>query len=91
MLSSTIRRTQESKTRYGPGEQRRRGYEWDVDIENHRFGRPGSLASPLSLEHGVEPPCRLVSKKLDDFRKTQDLIGRAKNLGHEPRDHLGKV
>eukprot|EP00903_Cladosiphon_okamuranus_P009925 g9422.t1 len=80
----------EESRRCGPGEQRRRGYSWDVDIENHRFGRPGSLESPLSLDNGSEPPKRIVSKKLEDFRETQDTIGRAKNLGHDPRDHLGK-
>eukprot|EP00752_Nemacystus_decipiens_P012830 g11362.t1 len=80
----------EESRRCGPGEQRRRGYIWDVDIENHRFGRPGSLGSPLCLDNGTEPPKRIVSKKLDDFRETQDTIGRAKNLGHDPRDHLGK-
>ena len=62
-----------------------------MDIENHRFGRPGSLESPLCLDNGGEPSKRIVSKKLDDFRETQDTIGRAKNLGHDPRDHLGKV
>ncbi|CAM9721874.1 unnamed protein product [Scytosiphon promiscuus] len=81
---------QESSLRCGPGEQRRRGYDWQVDIENHRFGRPGSLASPLCLDSGGEPPSGVVSKKLDDFRETQDTIGRARNLGHNSRDHLGK-
>ena len=81
----------EESRRSGPGEQRRRGYSWNVDIENHRFGRPGSLEAPLCLDDGGEPPSRLVSKKLDDFRETQDAIGRAKNLGHSNRDHLGKV
>ncbi|CAM9121289.1 unnamed protein product [Hapterophycus canaliculatus] len=81
----------ESGVRCGPGEQRRRGYKyWEVDIENHRFGRPGSLASPLCLDDGGEPPSRLVTKKLDDFRETQDKIGRARNLGHDSRDHLEK-
>ncbi|CAM9156332.1 unnamed protein product [Ectocarpus sp. 4 AP-2014] len=80
---------EESGARCGPGEQRRRGYIWDVDIENHRFGRPGSLASPLCLDSGSEPS-RLVSKKLDDFRETQDTLGRANNLGHDPRNQLGK-
>lgn len=82
---------QESSSRYGPGQQRRREYKWDVDIENHRFGRPGNLASPLCLDNGLEPPRRLVSKKLDDFRETQDTIGLVKNLGHDSREHLGKV
>lgn len=62
-----------------------------MDIENHRFGRPGSLESPLSLDNGSKLPRRILSKKLDDFKETQDAIGRAKNLGHDPRDHLGKV
>lgn len=77
--------------RCGPGEQRRRGYKWDVDIERHTFGRPGSLAMPLRLDCGSESHSRLVSKKLDDFRETQDVVGRVKNLGHDSRDHLGKV
>ncbi|CAN0502057.1 unnamed protein product, partial [Ectocarpus sp. 12 AP-2014] len=89
LLATWTPRNKESGTRCGPGEQRRRGYIWDVDIENHRFGRPGSFASPLCLDSGSEPS-RLVSKKLDDFRETQDTIGRANNLGHDPRNQLGK-
>lgn len=86
-----LRYCQESNIRHGPGEQRRRGYNWDVDIENYRFGRPGSLALPLCLDSGSEPPSRIVSKKLDNFKETQDMIGRVKNLGHDSRDHLGEV
>lgn len=89
--SNTLVAEQGRKHRCGPGEQRRRGYEWDVDTERHTFGRPGSLAVPLSLDCGGEPHSRLVSKKLDDFRETQDVVGRVKNLGHDSRDHLGKV
>lgn len=60
-------------------------------MKTYRFGRPGNLASPLCLDSGSEPPARLVSKNLEDFRETQDSIGRAKNLGHSLREHLGKV
>lgn len=75
----------------GPGEQRARNYKWNVDVKTYRFGRPGSLASPLCLDSCSEPPARLVSKNLEDFRGTQDSIGRAKNLGHALRGHLGEV
>lgn len=46
---------------------------------------------PLRLDCGSESHSRLVSKKLDDFRETQDVVGRVKNLGHDSRDHLGQV
>lgn len=82
---------QESKARSGPGEQRRRDYKWDIDIKNHRFGYPGNLGSSLCLHGSGEPQKRIVSRKLDDFLETQDITGRVKNLGHDSRDHLGKV
>eukprot|EP00904_Undaria_pinnatifida_P010860 jgi/Undpi1/6904/HiC_scaffold_21.g09379.m1 len=88
--SNTTVIEQGRRTRCGPGEQRRRGYKWDVDTERHTFGRPGSLARPLRLDSGSEPDSRLVSKRLDDFRETQDVVGRVKSLGHDSRDHLGK-
>lgn len=49
------------------------------------------MVAPLALDGGSDPPPRLVSKNLEDFRATQDSIGRAKNLGHDSRGHLGEV
>ncbi|CAN0155213.1 unnamed protein product, partial [Discosporangium mesarthrocarpum] len=86
---------------YPPGEQRRRDYCWGgVDVRSHKFGRPpGSLAgngaSPniadaLRSDGGNAPARRLACKKTEDFKGSHDLLGRAKNLGSDSREALGK-
>ncbi|CAM9749716.1 unnamed protein product, partial [Chrysoparadoxa australica] len=80
-----------------PGEQVRQGYDWDIDVERHRFGRQdGKVAlngASFNIQAVLNPEqqetSRLTSMKLDNFHNTQHLLGRSRNLGMDPRDHLG--
>ncbi|CAM9928824.1 unnamed protein product, partial [Choristocarpus tenellus] len=90
-----------SHSSYPPGEQRRREYKWDIDIRSHKFGQPPdgialngaspNIAAALRMDGGNVPAPRLTSKRTEDFKKTHDSIGRARNLGYASRDHMGKV
>jgi len=79
---------------YAPGEQRRRGYDWDgsgINPETMVFGthesnpyREGvAKAMNPTLEDGHIEGAKIVQKRLEDFKMTDGgELGRATNLGH---------
>lgn len=101
-FSSSIRTAQEaahplyvaSHGNFDPGEQRRRGYEWEKtnikDPAEFRFGKTekeeyingvGKALNPSSDETLPHNP-GIASKKVEDFKDTHtDELGRPRNLG----------
>lgn len=85
---------------YPPGVQKRRNYNWDVDLKTVTFGDKGKdialggmSQAVYDVLHGVgdSPYKTVTSKKYDDFQAMKDLLGRARNLGHGlplPKDHV---
>ncbi|KXZ53002.1 hypothetical protein GPECTOR_8g371 [Gonium pectorale] len=77
---------------YGPGEQRRRNYDWGatgVDPNSHRFGaidrdpeRDGvRRAVQPALDPALQPP-KVLPKLHEDYKATStDYLGRPKQLG----------
>lgn len=77
---------------YGPGEQVKRGYDWKRSSPDGVFGRPGGpkqcngvsfdVAAVLQLKTD-DPPPRISSLKLEEFRSLQNVLGRARNLAQD--------
>jgi len=77
---------------YGPGEQKRRNYDWGaVDPAATVWGDKGKdialggmSQAVYDVLHGVgdSPKKTITSKRYDDFNSMTDLLGRARNLGH---------
>ncbi|GAQ80676.1 hypothetical protein KFL_000590290 [Klebsormidium nitens] len=77
---------------YGPGEQRRRNYDWDntpvKDPANHKFGvtdtegrHCGGVAALLNHGEDDRLTAKIVDKKVEDFKAIDaDELGRPKSL-----------
>lgn len=90
---------------YDAGEQKRRGYNWQVDPENHRFGlkpkedlkNAAKMCLQPETKDNVFPNTTIVKKNVEDHRNFQvDPLGRSKNLGQtnpriDPNVPAGKV
>ena len=75
-----------------PGEQSKRGYQWNFDPNEHKFGYfqekeiDGAKKSLMTdnLYHPY-PQTKLVGKRLEDFRQaTEDMLGKSKFYGTLP-------
>jgi hypothetical protein len=88
--------TQDTKRLYNkthghtePGEQRNRNYDWNIDKDNHVFGRPqvrefdGAKNTLMSdRQEGNFPKTVLVNKRSEDYRQaTNDMLGKGKFRG----------
>jgi len=74
---------------FAPGEQRRRNYNWDLDLKSHSFGvgmgshsalngNSSEVASSLRVAENK----RISTKQTEDLKELQDQLGRVRNLGH---------
>ncbi len=80
---------------YAPGEQRRRGYDWNINPETTRFGAKGdtiafngvskNIADVLNGSSNMKSNVNTVvnTKKVEDFRNMADMLGQSKNLGQD--------
>lgn len=78
---------------YAPGEQRRRGYDWNINPETTRFGAKGdtiafngvskNIADVLNGSANVKNNTVVNTKKVEDFRNMADVLGQSKNLGQD--------
>lgn len=80
---------------YAPGEQRRRGYDWNINPETTRFGAKGdtiafngvskNIADVLNGSSNMKSNVNTVvnTKKVEDFRNMADVLGQSKNLGQD--------
>lgn len=85
---------------YGPGEQRRRDYDWasaGINPDQHRFGvvdkhelRDGvKKALQPALDEGAPQPAKIANKIHQDFKATQaELLGKPKKLGAGERPQI---
>ena len=72
-----------------PGEQKNRNYNWNVDKNQHSFGKPQTIemdGAKKSLAFDFigskYPKTTIVDKRLEDFRQaTSDMVGRSKFKG----------
>ncbi|RYH27211.1 hypothetical protein EON65_13800 [archaeon] len=85
---------------YGPGEQKKRGYDWKVDPNQTRFGAKGdtiafngvsqNIRDVLTDTSGLEGNSVVNLKKVEDFRNMGNMLGQTRNLGQDsgirPRD-----
>lgn len=91
---------------YAPGEQRRRGYDWNINPETTRFGSKGdtiafngvskNIADVLNGSANTKNNTVVNTKKVEDFRNMADVLGQSKNLGQDsgqrPKDMVyGRV
>jgi len=78
---------------YGPGEQRRRGYEWtNVDPNQVRFGAKGDTIAFNGVSKNIADVLNgsanaqaivVNTKKVEDYRNMTDILGQSKNLGQD--------
>jgi len=89
---------------FAPGEQRRRGYDWQasgLDPEQATFGCVEKNAYLNGVAKAMNPlrdetnkaGVSIIQKRVEDFKMTaNDELGRVKNLGHGPTaaepDHI---
>jgi len=91
---------------YGPGEQKKRGYNWPMDPLKATYGDKGKDIALGGMSQAIYDVLHgkgdaeektITSKKYDDFQSMTDLLGRARNLGHgeqptlEPGHVYGKA
>mmetsp|Transcript_17367 Transcript_17367/g.66146 ORF Transcript_17367/g.66146 Transcript_17367/m.66146 type:complete len:423 (-) Transcript_17367:66-1334(-) len=97
-LSEEARRQYiKSHMSYGPGEQRRRDYDWPKPldslvfpgdrVDHARNGASESIRNALQDDPSRQRS-RISSKRLEDFRNLTDSLGRARNLAQGSRDAL---
>mmetsp|Transcript_15215 Transcript_15215/g.49938 ORF Transcript_15215/g.49938 Transcript_15215/m.49938 type:complete len:434 (+) Transcript_15215:25-1326(+) len=82
---------------YAPGEQRRRGYDWDgsgIDPASKVFGYHEKIAYREGVAKALNPTLQddavlsatIVQKRLEDFKMTDSTeLGQSTNLGHGDR------
>jgi len=81
---------------YQPGQQRNRNYNWtssNINPKEHVFGttEKNRLRDGVSLcmdprKDPAVPKTRITSKQVQDTKNLKDQLGRARNLGHGPRN-----
>lgn len=85
-----------SHASYAPGEQRRRGYQWnssggDLDPAAIRFGKPGDATEHNAIYYALHPtedpyvpqPAKIIAKSLEDFKEmTVESLGKPRPVGH---------
>lgn len=91
-VNSTSDLYKKSHGSYGPGEQRRRGYNWNIDPETTRFGAKGDTIAFNGVSKNISEVLKgsesytapiVNTKKVEDFRNMGDILGQSKNLGQD--------
>lgn len=82
---------------YLPGEQKRRNYRWPKPVADMVFPGERSDVALNGASEGVKRALqdegefrhsRIALKRVEDFKATSDVLGRARNLGMGARPHL---